>query len=312
MRKRLAALFCHRRLLRCRDGSQIARTTGFVAAALNLPGRRGIFCRLAVLVVAPVSPEVPNAYRVFFCRKPGRDWTPARYLSANEGRSRSFLVPISYGYMLRRRHAFSSHCIGRQTQTHAPMKYALFPVLLILCTGCGTLATPGTAYINRVAPEADATHITSTSVDNDDQPAELSGYAREALVTRVAAQDSPSADIPEEAFLDRGHRAATPLPIEPEGPMIPPSVLKHREEYMIEYPAGPTWIERSGFLDYMIPIIVDLIDWGGGRLIESFSGSKKKVSGKSRRSSGRSGRKANRTRPERTPNKSSSRGRGRR
>ena len=233
-----------------------------------------------------------------------------------KGEADVFKCRSAYGYMLRRRHAFSSHCIGRQNRTHAPMKYALFPVLLILCTGCGTLATPGMevmpADIDQVAPEADATHITSTSVDNDAQPAGLSGYAREALVTRVAAQDSPSADIPEEAFLDRGHRAATPLPIEPEGPMIPPSVLKHREEYMIEYPAGPTWIERSGFLDYMIPIIVDLIDWGGGRLIESFSGSKKKVSGKSRRSSGRSGRKANRTRPERTPNKSSSRGRGRR
>lgn len=196
------------------------------------------------------------------------------------------------------------------------MKYALFPVLLILCTGCGTLATSGKqkmpAYIHRIAPEVDGRHITSTAVDNDDLQARLSEYPKKALVTRVAAQDSPSADIPEEAFLDRGHRAAAPLPIESEGRMIPPSVLKHREEHMTEYPAGPTWIERSGFLDYMLLIAFDLIDQHGGKLIRSFSGSKKKVSGKSRRSSGRSGGKANRTRPERTSNKGSSRGRGRR
>ena len=196
------------------------------------------------------------------------------------------------------------------------MKYALFPVLLILCTGCGTLATSGTeempAYIHRVAPEVDGRHITSTPVDNDDLQARLSGYRKEALVTRVAAQDSPSVDIPEEAFLDRDHRAATPLPIEPEGPMTPLPTPEQPGEHMTEYPAGPTWIERSGFLDYMLLIAFDLIDWGGGILIESFSGSKKKVSGKSRRSSGRSGRKANRTRSERTSNKGSSRGRGRR
>lgn len=168
------------------------------------------------------------------------------------------------------------------------------------------------AYIHRVAPEADGRHITSTPVDNDDLQARLSEYPKEALVTRVAAQDSPSADIPEEAFLARGHRTATPLPIKPEGRMTPPAVLEHREEHMIGYPAGPTWIERSGFLDYMIPVIFDLIDWGGGILIESLSGSKKKVSGKSRRSSGRSEGKANRTRSKRTSNKGSSRGRGRR
>ena len=196
------------------------------------------------------------------------------------------------------------------------MKYALFPVLLILCTGCGTLAKSGTeempAYIHRVAPEADGGHITFTAVDNDDQSAELSGYSREALVTRVAAQDSPSADIPEEAFLDENYQATSLLPVEPAGPMTPLPTPERPGELMTDYPAGPTWIERSGFLDYMIPVIFDLIDWGGGRLIESFSGSNKKVSGKSRRSSGRSGREANRTRSKRTSNKGSSRGWGRR
>jgi hypothetical protein len=196
------------------------------------------------------------------------------------------------------------------------MKYPLCSVLLILCTGCGTLATSGKqempAYIHRIAPEVDGRHITSTAVDNDDLQARLAEYPKKALVTRVAAQDSPSADIPEEAFLDRGHRVATPLPIEPAGRMAPPSVLKHREEHMTEYSAGPTWIERSGFLDYMFLIAFDLIDQHGGKLIRSFSGSKKKVSGKSRRSSGRSGRKTNRTRSKRTSNKGSSRGQGRR
>ncbi len=196
------------------------------------------------------------------------------------------------------------------------MKYALFPVLLILCTGCGTLATPGMevmpADIDQVAPEADATHITSTSVDNDAQPAGLSGYPKKEVVTRVAAQDTPSADIPEEAFLDGAYQEANPFSTEPDNRMAHLPAHENQEESMIDYPAGPSWIERSGFLDYMIPVIVDLIDWGGGRLIRSFSGSKTKTSGKSRRSSGRSGRKANRTRPERTPNKSSSRGRGRR
>ena len=199
---------------------------------------------------------------------------------------------------------------------HAPMKYALFPVLLILCTGCGTLATSGMevmpADIDQVASEADSIRIASASVDNDDQPAGLSGYSKQALVTRVAAQDSPSADIPEEVFLDVAYQAATPFSIEPDGRMTPPSAPEHQEESMIDYPAGPSWIERSGFLDYMIPVIIDLIDWGGGRLIGSLSGSKAKTSGKSRKSGGRSVRKANRTRSERTPNKGSSRGRGRR
>ncbi|MXW64280.1 MAG: hypothetical protein F4Y00_10920 [Bacteroidetes bacterium SB0662_bin_6] len=196
------------------------------------------------------------------------------------------------------------------------MKYALFPVLLILCTGCGTLATSGTeempAYIHRVAPEADGRHITSTAVDNDDLQARLSEYPKKALVTRVAAQDSPSADIPDEAFLDENYQAISLLSIEPEGPVTPLPTPEQPRELMTDYPAGPTWIERSGFLDYMIPVIFDLIDWGGGILIESLSGSKKKVSGKSRRSSGRSGGKANRTRSKRTSNKGSSRGRGRR
>ena len=218
--------------------------------------------------------------------------------------------------MLGRRRTFSSHCIGRQNQTHAPMKYALFPVLLILCTGCGTLATSGMevmpADIDQVASEADSIRIASTSVDNDAQPAELSGYSKQALVTRVAAQDTPSADIPEEAFLDVAYQAATPFSTESDDRMAHPPAHENQEESMIDYPAGPSWIERSGFLDYMIPVIVDLIDWGGGRLIRSFSGSKTKTSGKSRKSGGRSVRKANRTRSERTSNKGSSRGRGRR
>ena len=212
--------------------------------------------------------------------------------------------------MLCRRCSFSSHCIGRQNQTHAPMKYALFPVLLILCTGCGTLATPGTTHINQVIPEPDTIHITSTSVDNDDLRDKLSEYPKKALVTRVAAQATPSADIPEEAFLDGAYQDATPFSIEPDDRMTPPSAPEHQEESMIDYPAGPSWIERSGFLDYMIPVVFDLIDWGGRRLIGSFSGGKTKTSGKSRKSSGRSVRKANRTRPNRTPNKTSSRGRG--
>ena len=168
------------------------------------------------------------------------------------------------------------------------------------------------AYIHRVAPEADGRHITSTAVDNDDLQARLSEYPKKALVTRVAAQDSPSADIPDEAFLDENYQAISLLSIEPEGPVTPLPTPEQPRELMTDYPAGPTWIERSGFLDYMIPVIFDLIDWGGGILIESLSGSKKKVSGKSRRSSGRSGGKANRTRSKRTSNKGSSRGRGRR
>ena len=212
--------------------------------------------------------------------------------------------------MLCRRCPFSSHCIGRQNQTHAPMKYALFPVLLILCTGCGTLATPGTTHIDQVIPEPDAIHITSTSVDNDDLRDKLSEYPKKALVTRVASQDTPSADIPEEVFLGLAYQDANPFLAEPDNGITHPPVHQNQEECVIDCRAGPRWIERSGFLDYMIPVVFDLIDWGGSRLIRSFSGSKTKTSGKSRRSSERSVRKANRTRPNRTPNKGSSRGRG--
>ena len=212
--------------------------------------------------------------------------------------------------MLYRRRAFSGHCIGRQNKTHAPMKYALFPVLLILYTGCGTLVTPGTTHIDQVIPESDAIHITSTSVDNDDLRDKLSEYPKKALVTRVAAQATPSADIPEEAFLGLAYQDANPFPAEPDNGITHPPVHQNQEECVIDCHAGPRWIERSGFLDYMIPVVFDLIDWGGSRLIRSFSGSKTKTSGKSRRSSERSVRKANRTRSERTPNKGSSRGRG--
>ena len=196
------------------------------------------------------------------------------------------------------------------------MKYALFPVLLILCTGCGTLATSGMevmpADIDQVASEADSIRIASTSVDNDDQPAGLSAYSKQALVTRVTAQATPSADIPEEVFLDGAYQEANPFSTEPGNRMAHLPAYENQEECVIDCHAGPSWIERSGFLDYMIPVIIDLIDWGGGRLIGSLSGSKAKTSGKSRKSGGRSVRKANRTRSERTPNKGSSRGRGRR
>ncbi len=193
------------------------------------------------------------------------------------------------------------------------MKYALFPVLLMLCTGCGTLATSGMeampADIDQVAPEADDRHIASTPVDNDDQPDGLSGYSKEALVTRVVAQDVPSADIPEEAFPDTAYRDTDLFPIEADSSMAHPLARDQQGECVIHCNNVARWAARN---PDTVLFIFDLAYWGGGELLRLFSGSKKKVSGKSRRSIGRSVRKANRTRSERTPKKGSSRGRGRR
>ena len=193
------------------------------------------------------------------------------------------------------------------------MKYALFSVLLILCTGCGTLATSGMeampADIDQVASEVDSVHIASTPVDNDDRPAGLSGYSKEALVNRVVAQDVPSADIPEEAFPDTAYRDTDLFPIEADSSMAHLPVRDQQGECVIHCNNVARWAARN---PDTVLFIFDLAYWGGSELVRLLSGSKKKVSGKSRRSSGRSVRKANRTRSERTPKKGSSRGRGRR
>ena len=193
------------------------------------------------------------------------------------------------------------------------MKYALFPVLLMLCTGCGTLATSGMeampADIDQVAPEVDGGHITSTPVDNDDLQARLSEYPKKALVTRIAVQDSPSADIPEEAFLDTAYRDTDLFPIEADNSMAHPPARDQQGECVIHCNNVARWAARN---PDTVLFIFDLAYRGGSELVRLFSGSKKKVSGKSRRSSGRSVRKANRTRSERTPKKGSSQGRGRR
>ncbi len=199
------------------------------------------------------------------------------------------------------------------------MKYALFPVLLMLCAGCGTLASSGAASMDEVVPESAAARAMSaamsTEVVNDDSSMVQAGRLPETRTPGAAVRETFAADMPETAFSDGDRREVSLLPTEPgaepghETAYETPPAL---EAECVSCQGGLRWFERSGFLDYMVPVLFDLIDWGGGKLMRALSGDKAKSASSSRKSGGRSARETDRKRSKRKPNKNTSRGRGRR
>ena len=221
------------------------------------------------------------------------------------------------------------------------MRYAFFPALWILCAGCGTLAGSGAASMDEAVSESIATPATpvtsatpvarttpitpitpitpaamSTVVDNTDSSFVHPGRLPEPLKVRAAAQKASAANIPEAGFPGEDRQEVSLLPTEPDaGAGYEPThqaAAPLPGECGADCNDGLRWINRSGFIDYMVPVLFDLIDWGGGRLIRALSGSKAKPARSSRKRGGRSVREADRSRPERKPNKRSSRGQGRR
>lgn len=200
------------------------------------------------------------------------------------------------------------------------MKYVLFSALLIGCVGCGTLNAPGAASMEGDISDSEAVRATSAPVsaeasaaaDNKDAVFAQSGGSPSAPVARAEAGETFSADIPEAAFPDGVRQEVSLFPTEPNHGASASPAGEVRAECGMDCPVRVRWIDRSGFVDYVVPVLFELIDWGGGALLRALSGSKAKPSRSTRRSGGRSVREAEGTRSERKPDKRASRGQGRR